>query len=91
MYLTVPPDVQESIWVRLGSDTGGLGRRKLQMMSAWLALPGNCAAPCRLDHTLTQGIISGLGRELATPGAAWHQVVDLVLCHAVCLAEVTLQ
>ena len=47
--------------------------------------------PCRLDHTLTQGIISGLGRELATPGAAWHQVVELVLCHAVCLAEVTPQ
>lgn len=61
------------------------------MATVMFALPRKCAPPCRLDHTLTQGIISGLGRELATPGAAWHQVLELVLCHAVCLAEVTNQ
>ena len=59
------------------------------MASVAFAPPQKCAAPCRLDHTLTQGIISGLGRELATPGAAWHQAVELVPCHAMCLAEVT--
>ena len=59
LQLDAPPDVIRALRpVTVGASAG------LQVGQKVFAI-GN---PFGLDHTLTQGIVSGLGRELATPG-----------------------